>query len=96
MRKINPEAARRAVLEYLKTNGHNISQSVSVFRINRPVIYDILRKERRLKGSIKGSSPSSPKDPTAISIMLDEVSVELDSWKGRGQDTPDLFLLAAF
>jgi len=27
LRKINPEAARKAVLEYLKTNNHNISET---------------------------------------------------------------------
>jgi len=47
LRRINPGAARRAVLEYLKRNGLNISQGAQVFGINRIVIYDILRKERR-------------------------------------------------
>ena len=27
LRKINPEAARRAALEYLKTTSHNVSQA---------------------------------------------------------------------
>jgi hypothetical protein len=34
LRKINPEAARRAVLEYLGSNGHSISQRTLVFGIN--------------------------------------------------------------
>jgi len=45
--KVNPKAARLAALEYLGTNGHNISQAASVFGISRPVVYDILRKRRR-------------------------------------------------
>ena len=45
LRLINAEAARRAVLAYLKSNGHNISQTALVFGINRTVVYDILRKE---------------------------------------------------
>ena len=34
LRKINPKAARRAGLEYLKSNGYKISQSALVFGIN--------------------------------------------------------------
>jgi len=45
IRKINPEAARRAVIEYLRTNGHNISQAALIFSINRTVVYDIINKE---------------------------------------------------
>ena len=33
------------MLEYLKSNGGNVSEAARVFGINRPVIYDILRKE---------------------------------------------------
>jgi hypothetical protein len=44
LRKVNPEAARLSVLEYLGANGHNISQAASVFGISRSVVYDILRK----------------------------------------------------
>ena len=46
LRKINPEAARKAVVEYLKTNGHNISQTALVFGVNRAVVYDIVGKDR--------------------------------------------------
>jgi transposase len=45
LRKVNPETARLAVLEYLKTNGGNISDAARVFGINRTVVYDILEKE---------------------------------------------------
>lgn len=54
LRKINPEAARRAVLEYLKSKGHNISQVGLIFGINRTVVYDILKKER--EGNLKDRS----------------------------------------
>ncbi len=46
LRKVNPEAARLALPEYLRTNGHNISQAASVFGISQSVVYDILRKEK--------------------------------------------------
>jgi transposase-like protein len=61
LRKINPEAARRAVLEYLKSNGYNISQAALVFGINRTVVYDILRKEK--EGNQKTAS-----EPHVISV----------------------------
>jgi transposase InsO family protein len=35
------------VLEYLKSNGGNIADASRVFGINRPVIYDILRKQKQ-------------------------------------------------
>ena len=46
LRVINPEAARRGVVEYLKTNKGNISQAARLFGINRAVIYDIVMKDR--------------------------------------------------
>ena len=45
LRRVNPETARLAVLEYLKTNGGNISDAARVFGITRPVVYDILKKQ---------------------------------------------------
>ena len=54
LRAINPQAARRAVLEYLRSCGHNVSQTALVFGINRPVIYDILRKDK--EGNLKDRS----------------------------------------
>ncbi len=44
LREINPEAARKAVLEYLKTNGGNKAEAARVFGVNRTVVYDILKK----------------------------------------------------
>ena len=38
LRGISPEAARRAVLEYLRTNKGNICQTARLFGINRPVL----------------------------------------------------------
>lgn len=58
LRRINPETARSAVLEYLKTNGGNIAHAARTFGINRPVVYDILRKEE--EGNLK-DRPRRPK-----------------------------------
>ena len=45
LRRFNAEAARRAVIEYLKTNP-NISETARMFGITRTVVYDIIRKEK--------------------------------------------------
>jgi len=58
LRKINPEAARRAVLEYLKTNNHNISEAASIFGINRPVVYHIIKKEK--EGDLRDRAKRCP------------------------------------
>ena len=44
LRKVNAEAARKAVLEYLKTQS-SISRTARMFGITRAVVYDILTKE---------------------------------------------------
>jgi transposase len=45
LRRFNAEAARRAVIEYLKTNP-NISETARMFGITRAVVYDIIQKEK--------------------------------------------------
>ena len=46
LKRIKPEAARRAVLEYLASSGHKITATARAFGIPRPVVYDILAKQR--------------------------------------------------
>jgi hypothetical protein len=82
LRKINPEAARRAVLEYLRSNGHNISQTALVFGINRTVIYDILRKERG--GNLKDRSRAPRNQPRRTPALLEDKVIELIG-PGMGQ-----------
>lgn len=65
LREINPEAARKAVLEYLKTNNHNIANSIRVFALNRPVVYDILKKEK--EGDLKDRSRRPKNSPNKTS-----------------------------
>ena len=45
LRKINPEAARQAVVQYLESNGGLVTDAARMFAINRSVVYDILRKQ---------------------------------------------------
>lgn len=59
LRKINPEAARRAVVDYLKTNNRNISDAAAAFGINRTVVYDIIKRAK--EGNLR-DRPRVPKN----------------------------------
>ena len=61
LRKINPETARAAVLEYLDSNGGNISDCAYVFSITRPIVYKAIRK--RNEGSLLDSSRTPHNQP---------------------------------
>ena len=60
LRGFNAEAARRAVLEYLKTNP-NISETARMFGITRAVVYDILKKNK--EGDLKDRSRAPKSQP---------------------------------
>ena len=78
LRKINPEAARRVVIGYLKTNYHNISQTALVFGITRPVVYDIIKKER--EGDLKDRSRVPHHQPNRTCAWIEDKVIEV---KGR-------------
>ena len=63
LRRFNAEAARRAVIEYLKTNP-NISETARMFGITRTVVYDIIRKEKEddLRDRSRAPQASATKD----------------------------------
>jgi len=60
LRRFNAEAARRAVLEYLKTNP-NISETARMFGITRAVVYDILKKDK--EGDLRDRSRAPKGQP---------------------------------
>ena len=74
LRKINPEAARRAVLEYLKSNRANISEAARIFGVTRPVIYDILSKQRQ--GDLKDRSKRPWRQPRKSAPEVEDKVVE--------------------
>jgi putative transposase len=57
LRAINPAAARQAVLDYLASCHHNITHTAQAFGITRPVVYDILTKQK------EGNLDDRPKTP---------------------------------
>lgn len=62
LRELSPETARLAVLEYLGTNGGNISEAARVFGITRPVVYDIRKKAA--EGDLTDRSRAPKRQPT--------------------------------
>ena len=74
LRKVNPEAARLAVLEYLKTNDHNVSQAAFVFSINRPVVYAIMKKEK--EGDLRDRPRTPHHQPRGTASALEDKVVE--------------------
>lgn len=82
LRAINPQAARRAVLEYLRSCGHNVSRTASVSGINRPVVYDILRKER--DGDLDDRSKVPHHQPRRTPNLVEGRIVEAKSTIGFG------------
>lgn len=68
LKKINPEADRLVVIEYLSTSKGNISEAVRTFGIQRTVVYYILkkRKEEDLKDRSRAPLHSPYKTPAKI------------------------------
>jgi hypothetical protein len=75
LRKINPEAARKAVLEYLKTNEDNISRTAGLFGINRSVVYNIIRKDE--EGDLKDRSKVPKCQPKKTSALIEDKVIEM-------------------
>jgi transposase len=75
LRKINPEAARMAVVEYLNSSDGNISDCAKAFGVQRPVVYDILRKhsEDNLCDRSKAPIHSPNKTPEELEGKVIEI-----------------------
>ena len=82
LRKINPKAARRAVLEYLKASNHNISEAASIFGINRAVVYDIIKEEK--EGDLRDRSKVPKRQPRKTPIALEDKVIEVKNSTGLG------------
>ena len=61
-------------MEYLKTNGGNISEAARLFGINRPVIYDMLRKQR--EGDLRDRSKAPHNHPRRTAPDVETKVVE--------------------
>lgn len=90
LRKINPEAARMAVLEYLKNNGRNIADVARVFGINRPVVYDILKKQA--EGDLKDRSRTPKHQPNKTADEVEQKVVEAKNQTRLGPKRLSVYL----
>ena len=90
LRKVSSKTARLAVLEYLKTNNHNISEAARVFAINRSVVYDILRKEK--EGNLD-DRPRTPKNqPNKTPSVIEDKVIAVKNQTGYGHRRLSLYL----
>ena len=90
LRRINSEAARRAVLEYLKTNNRNISEASSIFGINRAVVYDIIKKER--EGDLKDRSKAPKHQPRRTLAAIEDKVIEIKNKTRLGPERLSRYL----
>jgi len=75
LRKLNPEAARTAVLEYLKTNKRNIADVAKVFGVQRLVVYDIIKKAK--EGNLKDRSRAPKNQPNKTPVAIEEKVIKV-------------------
>ena len=90
LRKVNPEAARLAVLEYLKTNGGNISDAARLFCINRPVVYDILSKQAT--GDLRDRSRVPKRQPNKTPAKVEQQVVDARNLTRMGPKRLSIYL----
>ena len=89
-RKIDPEAARRTVIELLKTNNRNISKAALVFGINRSVVYDIIKKSE--EGNLE-DRPRVPKhQPTRTPQEIEDTVIQVKNKTQLGAERLSRYL----
>ena len=76
LRQVNPETARMAVLEYLSSNGKNVSQCAKIFGINRAVVYDIIKKSE--VGDLKDRSKAPKNIPHKTAKEIESLIMEIE------------------
>ena len=82
LRKMSPEAAREAVLQYLDTNGGNKADAARVFGITRPVVYDILMKQA--EGDLRDRSREPKRQPNKTPPEIEEQVVQAKNTTRKG------------
>ena len=90
LRRINPEAARKAVLEYLKTNGGNKADVARVFGVNRTVVYDILKKAA--EGDLQDRSKTPKHQPNKTPLAVEQEVIALRNKTRLGPQRLSIYL----
>jgi transposase-like protein len=68
LRKLSPEAARQAVLDYLQSVAGNVSATARAFGIGRKVVYDIKRRAATGHLADRSRAPHTRPSRTAPAI----------------------------
>src|SRR5688572_5384156 len=90
LRRINPEAARRAVLEYLESYEHNIAQTARTFGITRRVVYNILTKEQ--EGNLKDRSKAPIHQPRKTKESVEDQVIAVKNKTRLGPKRLSIYL----
>ena len=90
LRRINPEAAREAVLQYLDANGGNIADAARVFGINRSVVYDILKKAA--EGDLTDRSRVPKHQPNKTPPAIEDQVVQAKNKTHKGYRRLSIYL----
>jgi len=89
LRRFNAEAARRAVVEYMKTKS-NISETARMFGITRAVVYDILRKEK--EGDLRDRSRAPRRQPGKTAPLIEDKVVTAKNKTHLGPERLSIYL----
>lgn len=90
LRRINPVAARQAVLDYLAFCNHNIAETARAFGITRPVVYAIQRKQQA--GDLRDSSRAPHRRPRQTAAAVEEQVIAAKRRTGLGPKRLSLYL----
>ena len=90
LRKINPETARAAVLEYLDSNGGNIADCASVFSISRPIVYKIICKKK--EGNLSDSSRTPLSQPKKTPFVVEDKVIKAKNKTRLGPKRLSIYL----
>lgn len=90
LRSINPETARAAVLEYLGSNGGNISDCAYVFSISRPIVYKTIRKKK--EGNLQDSSRIPLNQPKKTPSIIEDKVIEAKNKTRLGSKRLSIYL----
>jgi transposase-like protein len=82
LRRIDPEAARQAVLDYLASVGGNVAATARAFGIQRSVVYDIQR--RAGAGSLADRSRRPHRQPTRSPARIESRVIAAKNRTGFG------------
>ena len=90
IRRIDPEAARQAVLDYLDSADGNVAATARAFGITRNVVYDI--RNRAGQGSLADRSRRPHRQPTKTPRRIEDRVISARNRTGLGYQRLSAYL----